>query len=103
MDPRVFCEPSLCRAAFRVLDADGDGWITADIETLLAPSPSRAQTAKSIVASARTEAAAASISKRSAVMLPRDAEASLAEKLADYMAGHSSDISCRPTCREPET
>ena len=88
MDPRVFCEPSLCRAAFRVLDADGDGWITAtDIETLLAPSPSRAQTAKSIVASARTDGRGRVDFKAFCeVMLPRDAEASLAEKLADYMA-----------------
>ena len=36
MEPRVFCEPALFKAAFRVLDADGDGWITqADIEALL--------------------------------------------------------------------
>ena len=28
MEPRIFCEPRLCRTAFRVLDTDGDGWIT---------------------------------------------------------------------------
>ena len=68
MDPRLFCEPSLCRAAFRVLDADGDGWITStDIETLLAPSPSRARRPPSRSWRPRAPtAAAASTSKRSA-------------------------------------
>ena len=51
------------------------------------PSPSRAQTAKSIVASARTDGRGRVDFKAFCeVMLPRDAEASLAEKLADYMA-----------------
>ena len=73
----VFCEPSLCRAAFRVLDADGDGWITAtDIETLLAPSPSRAIPPVD-VASARTDGRGhVDFKAFCEVMLPRDAEAS---------------------------
>ena len=27
MDPKLFCEPRLCKAAFRVLDSDSDGYV----------------------------------------------------------------------------
>ena len=79
MEPQLFCEPRLCKAAFRVIDADHDGYITqagilrrptilhlaqaesghpshatwqADLEAMLMEGPKRASNAKAILESA---------------------------------------------------
>lgn len=56
MSPRVYTKPSVLRAAFGLLDADGDGWITAaDLEVLLSSaseSAERASRANALLASA---------------------------------------------------
>lgn len=57
MDPKCKSSEKLCRAAFRILDADGDGYLTeADIATVLSPSPRRDEAAKAILQSARPDA-----------------------------------------------
>ena len=127
MDPRLFCEPRLCRAAFRVLDADADGVISAaDLEKILdarssGDDASRSRLAREILAeaAARTKdstrarggiiltkpppggAAAAAAPFRQEppppgggidfatfceVMLPKNVEPSLANKIAEYMS-----------------
>ena len=56
MEPKVYCRPRHCAAAFGVLDADGDGFITArDVEALLAPGPLRPLRAEAIVRSAGSD------------------------------------------------
>ena len=88
MEPRIFCEPRLCRAAFRVLDGDGDGFITQpDVESMLMESPQRADKAHAILASAGPDAQGRVDFKRFCeVMVPMGADPGLASKVADYMA-----------------
>ena len=88
MEPRVFCEPTLFKAAFRVLDADGDGWITqADIEALLHEGPLRAETARAILRSAEPDAhGRVGFAAFCSAMLPADVDTSIAVKVADYVA-----------------
>jgi len=53
MEPQLHHSPQLCKAAFKILDADGDGFLTAaDIAAVLNPSPKREETAAAILASA---------------------------------------------------
>lgn len=105
MDPRLFCEPRLCRAAFRVLDADGDGFITqADLEKVLMEGDGRSQMAREILAEVETTAAPPTGGHRGQggarahphggridfarfceVMLPKGVEPSLAARVAEYM------------------
>ena len=91
MEPRVYCEPRLARAAFRVLDADGDGFITqGDLEAfLMNPDASRgAATAAAILREARPdERGRVDFRRFCAVMVPRGADPTLAERTADYMSG----------------
>ena len=65
MEPRITRDARLCKTAFRVLDADQDGYITqADLERILVAAPgggaevaaSRAKGAAAILASARPDA-----------------------------------------------
>lgn len=88
MEPRLYCEPRLCRAAFRVLDADGDGAITvSDLEALLADSPQRAETARAIIHSARPDADGRIDFKRFCeVLVPKLSNPGLATAVAAYMA-----------------
>ena len=94
MDPQLFCEPRLCKAAFRVLDADGDGFITrADLEKMLVAGPARTTTAREILDSAG-DALDRSIDQEGRIdfkgfcnaMLPRGADPGLAVRVADYMS-----------------
>ena len=96
MEPRVYCEPRLARAAFRVLDADGDGFITqADLEAFLMDPDARradarrsAATAAAILREARPdERGRVDFRRFCAVMVPRGADPTLAERTADYMSG----------------
>ena len=88
MEPQLFCEPRLCKAAFRVLDADDDGFITvADLEATLMEGPKRKEHARSILESAETDAAGrVDFSAFCKAMLPRDASKELAVKIAEYMS-----------------
>ena len=90
MDPQLFCEPRLCKAAFRVLDADADGYITCtDLEKMLTSGPNRSKTAKEILASAGEAAVKAGridFKEFCEAMLPRGADPSLSVKVADYMS-----------------
>ena len=88
MEPRLYCEPRLSRAAFRVLDADGDGAIThRDLETILADSPRRSQTVDAILQSARPDASGRVDFKRFCeAMVPKGTDPSLAEAVATYMS-----------------
>ena len=53
MTPRIYTDPRLLRAAFRLLDADADGFISpADIGACLRDSPRRALIAAEVVKSA---------------------------------------------------
>lgn len=94
MDPQLFCEPRLCKAAFRVLDADADGYITrSDLEKMLIDGPHRSQTAREILQSAG-EALDKSVDRDGRIdfrgfcnaMLPRGADPGLAVKVAEYMS-----------------
>jgi len=88
MEPRVFCEPTLFKAAFRILDADADGWITqADLEGLLTEGPQRAETARAILMSAGPDShGRVDFPAFCSAMLPRDVDPSLAAKVGDYLA-----------------
>ena len=94
MDPQLFCEPRLCKAAFRVLDADADGYITrGDLEKMLIAGPARKATALEILNSAgegldRSTDGEGRIDFKGFcnAMLPRGADPSLAVKVADYMS-----------------
>ena len=88
MEPRVFCEPTLFKAAFRILDADADGWITqADLEGLLTEGPQRAETARAILMSAGPDShGRVDFPTFCSAMLPRDVDPSLAAKVGDYLA-----------------
>ena len=88
MEPRVFVEPRLFRAAFRVLDADGDGWITqSDLESMLMESPQRSETARAILQSAAPdERGRVNFATFCDVMLPRGVDPSLAERVSDYVS-----------------
>jgi len=88
MDPRLFCEPKLCRAAFRVLDADGDGRLTqADLEQFMIETPGRAQMAAAIIQSAdRDGSGSVDFRHFCEAMIPPNADPSLAEKVAAYMS-----------------
>ena len=92
MEPQLFCEPRLCKAAFRVLDADADGYITQhDLEAMLSDGPRRAERAKAILASAGKLDAEGRLdfSGFCKAMLPREAveaNPSLAIRMAEYMS-----------------
>ena len=88
MEPRVFVEPRLFRAAFRVLDADGDGWITQpDLESMLMESPQRSETARAILQSAAPdERGRVNFATFCDVMLPKGVDPSLAERVSDYIS-----------------
>ena len=88
MEPRLYCEPRLSRAAFRVLDADADGAITqSDLEMMLIESPQRAARAAAILQSARPDERGRVDFKRFCeVMVPKGTDPGLAEAIANYMA-----------------
>ena len=57
MSPQLHGSVRLCRAAFRVLDADQDGYLTKDdIKAVLAPSPQRDAAAAAILQPAAPDA-----------------------------------------------
>ena len=87
MEPQLFCEPRLCKAAFRVLDADGDGYITMrDLEAMLMEGPRRAERARQILESAEPdERGRVDFNRFLKMMLPRDADPTLAVMIAEYM------------------
>ena len=87
MEPQLFCEPRLCKAAFRVLDADGDGYITmSDLEAMLTEGPRRSERARHILASAEPDhLGRVDFNRFLKMMLPRDADPTLAEMIAEYM------------------
>ena len=88
MEPRLFCEPRLCRAAFRVLDADGDGYITAaDLERVLTDSPQRKRTAAAVIRSAARadELGRVDFKAFCETMLPYDTDPTLSERVASFM------------------
>jgi len=88
MEPRLFCEPRLCRAAFRVLDADSDGYITtSDLEVMLMDGPKRAEHAHAILASAQPdEQGRVDFKQFCNVMLPQDVDQRIAIRVAEYMS-----------------
>ena len=97
MDPQLFCEPSLCKAAFRVLDTDGDGVITAtDLEQVLTNSSDRQRTAEEIIESTQKvleESGSAGHADGKIdfqafcnAMLPPGSDPNLAVKVAEYMS-----------------
>ena len=88
MEPRLFCEPRLSRAAFRVLDADGDGAITqADLEAILTDSSQRAATAQAILQSAGPDEHGRIDFKRFCeVMVPERTDPKIAIAVANYMS-----------------
>jgi Ca2+-binding EF-hand superfamily protein len=87
-EPRVCREPRLARFAFRILDADADGWITqGDLEALLTEGPQRAETARAILMSAGPDShGRVDFPAFCSAMLPRDVDPSLAAKVGDYLA-----------------
>ena len=88
MEPQVFCEPRLCKAAFRVLDHDGDGYITqADLQAMLMEGPHRKERAQSILESAEMdERGRIDFARFCAALVPTDADPSLAVRVAEYMS-----------------
>ena len=93
MEPQLFCEPRLCKAAFRVLDADADGYISlADLEAMLMEGPRRAERAQAILASAGGDAVASGkidFAGFCKAMLPVEAveaDPGLAIRVAEYMS-----------------
>lgn len=88
MAPKAFVEPRLFRAAFRVLDANGDGFITqSDLESMLVESPQRSETAKAILQSATPDKLGrVDFATFCGVMMPRDVDPSLAARVSDYMS-----------------
>ena len=88
MEPQLFCEPRLCKAAFRILDADDDGYITVnDLERMLMDGPHRTESARAILASADPDRCGRVDFKQFCqVMLPRDVDPGLAVKVAEYMS-----------------
>ena len=88
MDPRLYCEPRLSRAAFRVLDADSDGAITqSDLELILADGPQRSKTAAAILESARPdERGRVDFPRFCKVMVPKGTDPSLAQAVTEYMS-----------------
>ena len=75
------------KAAFRVLDADGDGYITmSDLEAMLTEGPRRSERARHILASAEPDhLGRVDFNRFLKMMLPRDADPTLAEMIAEYM------------------
>jgi len=90
MEPQLFCEPRLCKAAFRVLDSDADGYITrGDLEAMITDGPRRREAACAILDSARPdELGRVDFKAFCEAMLPRDHpdSVSLAVKVAEYMS-----------------
>ena len=88
MEPQLFCEPRLCKAAFRVLDHDGDGYITqADLQAMLMEGPRREERAQSILESAeRDESGRIDFARFCAALVPTDADPGLAVRVAEYMS-----------------
>ena len=87
MEPRIFCEPRLSRAAFRVLDADGDGAISqSDLEAVLAESPQRSAKAAAILQSAAPGSGRVDFKRFCEVMVPKGTDPGMAIAVADYMS-----------------
>ena len=91
MQPKLFCEPRLCKAAFRVLDWDDDGYLTrSDLERMLKEDGTRRpEAARAILESADADAQGRIDFKAFCqVMLPRgpDVDPSLAVRVAEYMS-----------------
>jgi Ca2+-binding EF-hand superfamily protein len=82
-EPRVCREPRLARFAFRILDADADGFITQpDLEKILLAAPGgsadRARDAAAILASAGPDEAGRVSLERFCALLTDDADAAAA-------------------------
>jgi len=88
MEPRLYCEPRLCLAAFRILDANGDGCITqSDLEVVLSGSPQCSKTAAAILQSAGPDShGRVNFKQFCKVMVPHGATPGLAVRVAEYMA-----------------
>ena len=90
MEPRLYCEPRLSRAAFRVLDVDDDGYITqADLESMLQEGPHRSTAAAEILKSAAKGSAgskAVDFKRFCEVLVPAGKDPGMAEKVADFMS-----------------